>query len=200
MPTPFVVHRLDLRSAGHLRLVMISDTHGALNGRVAALVDDYPLVLHAGDICGAEVLERLAAGGRRVIAVRGNNDIPRLWRRSERRVLERIPDLARIDLPGGEIVMEHGHRYPDGSEAQYHRLLRERHPACRMVVYGHTHARSIDREGAPWVVNPGPCGRTRLKDGPSCVTLDVKGGEWGVEMHHFTRPEGWSEEAEEKRA
>ncbi|MEA3291707.1 MAG: metallophosphoesterase family protein [Pseudomonadota bacterium] len=179
--------KFDLREAGNLRLAMISDTHGELDEQVAAVVGGFDLVLHAGDICGAPVLEQLAAGGRELIAVRGNNDIPRLWPEAERGALAPIPEVVHIDLPGGRLTMEHGHRFPD--EGDYHQLLREQYPTSRLIVYGHTHVRSVDQDRGPWVVNPGPCGRVRLKDGPSCVTLEVAGDDWALEMHHFPLPE-----------
>ena len=56
-----------------LRVGLISDTHGLLRPGAAAFLAGSDCIVHAGDICDAAVLERLAAIAP-VTAVRGNND------------------------------------------------------------------------------------------------------------------------------
>ena len=56
-----------------LRIGLISDTHGLLRPEVLDFLRGSDHILHAGDICGAAVLQQLAALAP-VTAVRGNND------------------------------------------------------------------------------------------------------------------------------
>src|SRR3954470_15578424 len=62
-------------SSGHSikQVGVISDTHGLLRSEAIAALQGSDLIIHAGDIGKAEVLERLAAIAP-VRAVRGNND------------------------------------------------------------------------------------------------------------------------------
>ncbi|HEY5790682.1 MAG TPA: metallophosphoesterase family protein, partial [Gammaproteobacteria bacterium] len=62
-----------------LRVALVSDTHGHLDPRVAAIVERCDLAVHAGDVGGMAVLAQLQPRLGRVIAVRGNNDTPREW-------------------------------------------------------------------------------------------------------------------------
>ena len=52
---------------------VISDTHGLLHAEVERAFEGVELILHAGDIGSAEVLDGLRAIAP-VVAVRGNND------------------------------------------------------------------------------------------------------------------------------
>ena len=67
-------------AAGSLRVVVLSDTHAPRRWKrcpatVAEQLRGADLVLHAGDVCTAAVLEELAAYAP-VHAVLGNNDGP----------------------------------------------------------------------------------------------------------------------------
>jgi putative phosphoesterase len=55
------------------RIGVISDTHDLLRPEALRALDGSDLILHAGDICGPEVLQALREIAP-VIAVRGNND------------------------------------------------------------------------------------------------------------------------------
>ncbi len=52
------------------RVLLLADTHGVLDARIAALAVECDVVVHAGDVGNAAVLETLRAGGAHVIAVR----------------------------------------------------------------------------------------------------------------------------------
>ena len=60
---------------------------------------------------------------------------------------------------GLQPAVVHGHQIV--SVERRHGWLRERYPDVRVVVYGHTHRRCIDRSARPWIVNPGAAGRNR---------------------------------------
>src|SRR6476646_528576 len=97
--------------AGTSRVLLLADTHGTLDARIAALARECDVVVHAGDVGNEAVLETLRAGGARVVAVRGNNDMPSKWPRADLSVLDALEDIARIDLPGGTLIATHGDRH-----------------------------------------------------------------------------------------
>lgn len=172
-----------------MRFGILSDTHGVLNSDVANVLSNCDCILHAGDIGNAGVLKTLGWPGADVHAVLGNNDVRHKWPDTDHAELERLPESICLNLPGGKLVMEHGHRIWD--TRNYHGRLRRKHPDAKLIIYGHTHVQVVDIEETPWVANPGAAGRQRTKLGPSCMVLDVKGfGEharWDLTPLRFTR-------------
>ncbi len=166
------------------KVAIISDTHGEINDNIKQIIKSCDSVIHAGDICGAHVLQQLSQICDDVTAVTGNNDAPGLWPENETEVVSKLPRMARIELPGGTVAVEHGHIH--GMHQPEHDALRNAHPDARVVIYGHTHTMLIDDEQSPWVVNPGAAGATRTRGGPSCLILTaVDEGEWDIEMLRF---------------
>lgn len=169
-----------------VRVAILSDTHGHVCPNVLAVVAECDVALHAGDILTARVLQELHEVVDEVHAVRGNNDVPGIWAGNELDVLHSLPEVADVSLPGGSIVMEHGHAHgwskPDLCK------LRAAHPRARAIVYGHTHKLLIDRESEPWVLNPGAAGRIRNQGGPSCLVLHASTVAWHVEEFRFHHP------------
>ncbi|MEK7322419.1 MAG: metallophosphoesterase family protein [Pseudomonadota bacterium] len=166
-----------------LRIALLSDTHGDLDPRVAAVVAGCDYALHAGDVGAAAVLHALQPR-RRVIAVRGNNDTPANWPADEALLLAALPEEAVLELPGGRVAVIHGHQA--GEPARRHDYLRARFPEARLVLYGHSHRRLMDQSRTPWVVNPGAAGRSRTYGGPSLVILAAEAENWRVEELCFT--------------
>jgi putative phosphoesterase len=171
------------RSTTAKRILIVSDTHGQLHGGEAELARRCDIAVHAGDIGNLSVLRALRPRLRRTIAVTGNNDTPARWPAEQCSVLESIPTCARLALPGGMLVVEHGHRA--GKVASRHQTLRGRHPEARLVVYGHSHRLSCDLEHRPWVVNPGAAGRARSFGGASCLVLEIDAQRWHIQAHRF---------------
>ena len=172
----------DLEDADALNVAVLSDTHGELAPEVADVVSRCDAVIHAGDICGAVVIEELERLCPVVIAVAGNNDVPELWAPGEEDVVATLPDVAVVHTPDGDIVVEHGHRfghYPDHAE------FRAAWPDARLVIYGHTHIQEIDCEDDPWVINPGAAGHVRNQGGPHCLLLTFSYDEWEIEPMRF---------------
>jgi putative phosphoesterase len=165
-------------------VAILSDTHGHICPNVLAVVESCDLAVHAGDIGCARVLDLLHSGTRKVHAVRGNNDVPGLWAGHEYDVVSALPSLAELQLPGGKLVVEHGHAH--GWTSPDHDKLRAAHPDTRMIVYGHTHKQLIDRSASPWVVNPGAAGRIRNHGGPSCLVLQASVHSWDIERFKFS--------------
>jgi putative phosphoesterase len=167
-----------------LPVLILSDTHGQVDPRVLALASASQAVVHGGDIGSSAVLFALRETGVPLIAVRGNNDLPERWPDGTAG-LQALPDTAELPLPGGILTVTHGHQHnPVGAR---HRLLRERFPDARAIVYGHSHRLVCDLDRPPWVLNPGAAGRTRTYGGPSCILLHVQGADWRVEPLRFTK-------------
>lgn len=165
-----------------LRLALLADTHGALDPRIQELVSECDLAVHAGDIGGAAVLARLQPRQGRVLAVLGNNDTARHWPSEDQSLLCHLPESLDYALPGGRLIVIHGHQTP---ARQRHQWLRQRFPNARALVYGHSHRLVVDTEQLPWVLNPGAAGRERTHGGPSCLILTASLSDWSLETHRF---------------
>lgn len=140
-----------------LRVGLISDTHGLLRPEAVAFLQGCDHIVHAGDIMGNEILERLAAIAP-VTAVRGNNDFGD-W-------ADALQETETVRLGGAVLYALH-------DLAQ----LRSNPPpvATRIVVSGHSHKPLVTRgEGGVLFVNPGSAGPRRF-------TLPISIGEAFIE-------------------
>jgi putative phosphoesterase len=167
------------------RVALGSDTHGVLDPRILEVASGCDHVVHAGDIGRAEILDQLSAQGARLVAVSGNNDVATKWPPQQRDLLARLVQEARLELPGGHLVVVHGDRI--NPARQRHQRLRRLYPEARLVVYGHSHRQVCDRSASPWIVNPGAAGRSRTFGGPSMVILTPTDREWTLESLRFPR-------------
>jgi len=167
-----------------IKVAIVSDTHSVISPDIMNTIKSCDHIIHAGDICGAHILEQLKDICPNVTAVTGNNDAPALWDESEFDIVSAIPRVAEINLPGGTIAIEHGHIH--GMHQPDHELLRAAHPDAKVIVYGHTHTMLVDDDHTPWVINPGAAGATRTRGGPSCLILTACADqEWHIEMIRF---------------
>lgn len=168
----------------NLRVGILSDTHGFIDSRIEQALAGCDVLLHAGDICGAHILERLCEIAPRVLAIAGNNDTPELWSEAEQDEVVSLAGMLKIALPGGELVMEHGHRFGGNPD---HGAFRGAWPSAKAVIYGHTHKVVFDDADDIWVANPGAAGRERVGEGPSCMLLDIVAGQWSLSIERFAK-------------
>ena len=159
-----------------LTIAIISDTHAHLDKRIEKLISKCNYAIHAGDICGEHVIESMNPLDGKVFVVTGNND-PYCHKTP-------LPEIINIDLPGGILTVEHGHKH--GHHKPDHDSLRKMHTDSRIVVYGHTHKQLIDKTEEPWIINPGAAGQTRNHGGPSCLVLEVSEDSWEVTPYRFS--------------
>jgi putative phosphoesterase len=164
-------------------VAILSDTHSYLSPKVAKIISQCDYAVHAGDIGCRDVLRHMQPRKKKIIAVRGNNDSPAHWAEEEVRALSALGHVAELELPGGTLVVEHGHRH--GMHMPDHYKLRKAHPYARLIVYGHSHKIVQDLNEKPWVVNPGAAGKTRTHGGPTCIVLKATPKEWTLEEHRF---------------
>jgi uncharacterized protein len=152
-----------------MRVVALSDTHAPRRWKtcpplVAGQLRRADVILHAGDVCTATVLDELSQYAP-VLAVLGNNDGPDVaeWG---------APETLRADLDGLPVAMVHDSGRADGRL----RRLRRRFPDAALVVFGHSHM-PLDSAGEGIrIVNPGsPTDRRRQPRGTVAV-LTIEDG------------------------
>ncbi len=152
-----------------MRVVVLADTHAprrwtSCPPAVAAQLRRADVILHAGDVCTAALLDELA-GYAPVLAVAGNNDGPDVaaWG---------APPTLQADLGGLRVAMIH-----DSGAAQGRlRRMRRRFPDADLVVFGHSHIPLDAGDGGFRIFNPGsPTDRRRQPQGTVGV-LSVEGG------------------------
>jgi putative phosphoesterase len=168
------------------RVAILSDTHGRLDPRIAGVVASCDCAVHAGDIGAAAVLDALRPLMKTVVAVLGNNDVVEKLDAEDWALLREVPYEARLELGSGMLVVVHGHKA--GPVDRRHAWLRNRYPAARAVVYGHSHRLVCDRSETPWILNPGSAGLSRTFGGPSCQVLSTVRGSWRIETVRFPLP------------
>jgi uncharacterized protein len=142
-----------------MRIVVLSDTHAPRRWKscppaVAAQLRGADLILHAGDVCTAAVLDELVQYAP-VTAVVGNNDGPDVaaWGAAE---------TASLMPEGLRIAMIHD----SGPAAGRLPRMRVRFPEADLVVFGHSHI-PFDVAGEDLrIFNPGsPTDRRRQPHG-----------------------------------
>ncbi len=142
-----------------LRVVVLSDTHAPRRWKscppaVAEHLRVADVILHAGDVCTAAVLDELS-GYAPVLAVAGNNDGPDVAAWGATPALE-------ADLGGLRVAMIHDSGPADG---RLHRM-RRRFPGADLVVFGHSHIPLDAGDGGFRIFNPGsPTDRRRQPHG-----------------------------------
>jgi len=143
-----VGHRDRARQDGCVQVVVLSDTHAPRRWKscppaVAARLRGADLILHAGDVCTAAVLDELSEYAP-VRAVLGNNDGPdvQAWG---------APPTLELDLDGLPVAMIHDSGARSGRLARLCRLF----PAARLVVFGHSHIPLTESDGDVRIFNPG---------------------------------------------
>ena len=166
-----------------IRVAILSDTHGVLDTRIATWVSRCDFAVHAGDVGSMAVVEQLRPRRAAPVVVRGNNDVPEKWPPGEQTIPETLPFEAELELPGGRLVVVHGHKA--GRPKTRHQWLRRRFADARVVAYGHSHHMCLDLETRPWIVNPGAAGRGRTFGGPSFLILTAGLRRWKIESMRF---------------
>ena len=161
--------RIARYDGGMRRVGLISDTHGLLRPEAVEFLRGSDHIVHAGDVGGSDVLEKLRVLAP-VTAVRGNNDRG-AWAESlaATQVLDVddvyvLHDIAELDL--------------DPAAAGF-----------RIVVFGHSHRPSSETRDGVLYVNPGSAGRRRFKLPISVGELQIAAGSV-VARHVELQPRG----------
>ncbi|MCR4442532.1 MAG: metallophosphoesterase family protein [Peptococcaceae bacterium] len=154
--------------AGEKVLGVISDTHGLVRPGVLDLFKEADLIIHAGDIGGEEVIEKLERLAP-VVAVRGNCD--RGW------WALKFQETEVVDAGDGLLLYV------------LHNLARlEINPAAAgfgAVIYGHSHQPAEMRKDDVLYLNPGSAGPVRFTLPVSAALLAVKEGSIKAKFFHL---------------
>jgi putative phosphoesterase len=142
-----------------MRVVALADTHAPRRWKscpaaVAEQLRRADLILHAGDICTATVLDELSAYAP-VLAVLGNNDGPDV-------VAWGAPPQLQADINGLQVAMVHDSGQAAGRQQRLRRLF----PGAGLVVFGHSHIPLDAQADGQRIFNPGsPTDRRRQPHG-----------------------------------
>jgi uncharacterized protein len=142
-----------------LRVVALADTHAPRRWKscpplVAEQLRRADVILHAGDVCTAAVLDELSEYAP-VLAVAGNNDGPDVAAWGAKATLQ-------ADLGGLRAAMIHD----SGAAPGRLRRLRRQFPEAELVVFGHSHIPLDAEADGLRIFNPGsPTDRRRQPHG-----------------------------------
>ncbi len=146
-----------------MKIGVISDTHGYLDGFVFHAFAEVQHILHAGDVGEDRILDELEEIAP-VNAVSGNVDFG---------VTARRPQKWCGDIGGVKICMTHGHLL---DESRYNRsaidFFKGEDP--KVIIHGHSHIAKLEKEGDVSILNPGAAGRRRFRDVPSIAIIEIK--------------------------
>jgi len=136
------------RASGTAVVGVIADTHGLLRPEAVAALAAVDLIVHAGDIGSAALLEALAAIAP-VLAVRGNNDRDG-WAAS-------LPEAVTTEIAGVRLHVIHDLKTLPGDPAGL---------GVDVIISGHSHKPSVEHRSGVLLLNPGSAG-------PRCFSLPI---------------------------
>ena len=143
---------------------VISDTHGLLRPQAVDALRGSDLILHAGDVGAAEVLDalRLVAP---TTAIRGNVDTA-IWATA-------LPATDVISVGGVEIYMLHDRAALD---------LDPKAAGFAAIVFGHTHRPGAETRDGVLYLNPGSAGPRRFTLPVTVARLTIADGQVSHEI------------------
>jgi len=141
-----------------LRIGLISDTHGLLRPEARHALSGVDHIVHAGDICNAQVLEQLGEIAP-VTAVRGNNDRGG-W-------ADTLAERETLQIGGATLLVLHDLQELDVDPAA---------SGIDAVVSGHSHKPSVRKEHGVLFVNPGSAGPRRFRLPISLAFIEIAEG------------------------
>lgn len=141
-----------------MKIGLISDTHGLLRPEALQALSTVEHIIHAGDVGGAEVIEKLRAIAP-VDVVRGNND-KGPW-------AAQLPPWLALKLEGVGIHVLHDINEMDVDPSV---------AGFQVVIAGHSHKPAITRRGDVLFVNPGSAGPRRFSLPTTIGYLSITAG------------------------
>ena len=134
---------------------LISDTHGLLRPQTLAHLKGSELIIHAGDVGKADILDTLRSIAP-VMAVRGNVD--------KDSPLCSLPESAVVQAGSKTIYVLHNSGELDLDPAA---------AGFDLVVFGHSHKQELYKKAGVLYVNPGSAGPRRFRLPISIALLDA---------------------------
>jgi len=162
--------RSKLPSGPPTRIGLISDTHGLLREEAVRALRGSELIIHAGDVGRADILDGLKALAP-VLAIRGNVDTQPWALALPQTVMAGagpvtfyvLHDLKALNL--------------DAAAAGIH-----------VVVSGHSHKPGKTERAGVWYINPGSAGPRRFRLPITVARLDLSKKPWGLEFVNLEAP------------
>lgn len=137
------------------RVGVISDTHGLMRPSALAALEGVDLIVHAGDVGRAEILQQLEALAP-TVAVRGNVDTSP-WGRT-------LPATETVEVRGRLLYVLHDRADLD---------LDPRAGGLAAVIYGHSHRPEAEERNGVLYLNPGSAGPRRFSLPVGLAILEV---------------------------
>ncbi len=127
-----------------MKVLIISDTHGKTSciRQIRDIVGDIDMLVHLGDVCGDEEFIRDNFDCE-IHMVAGNND----WHTD-------LPYDEEFMIGNKYTYITHGHRqHVSYGTERLEDMIKER--GYDIVMFGHTHVRTLKYYGGSYIVNPG---------------------------------------------
>lgn len=138
------------------RIGVVSDTHGLVRPELLEALSGVEMIIHAGDVGAAQVLEALGAHAP-VVAVRGNMD-GGPWARGLR-------EVEVIEIDRSLLYVLHDAQEIDLDPAA---------AGFRAVISGHSHRPKLYRRNGVLFLNPGSAGPRRFRLPVSAAILHLE--------------------------
>jgi putative phosphoesterase len=147
----------ELEDSGERVIGVIADTHGLLRPEAVDALEGVDLILHAGDIGAARILDALQVIGP-VVAIRGNIDTGpwAAW----------LPFRETVKVGPMRIYLIH-----DVNDLEVDPVTVN----FRVVVSGHSHKPSMEDRAGVLYLNPGSAGPRRFRLPVSVARLTMRG-------------------------
>ncbi|MCK5508416.1 MAG: metallophosphoesterase family protein [Desulfobacterales bacterium] len=146
------------------KIGVISDTHGKLNPKILNVFKGVDHIIHAGDVCGSdvlEILEKLAP----VTAVKGNMDFGELR--------ATLSATESVKLGKAFIYVLHIPQMLD---------IEPNEKGFNVVITGHTHIPLIESKNNVLYLNPGSATFPKNHKSPTAAFLHVDGSKINAEI------------------
>lgn len=142
------------------KIAILSDTHGLLRDEVRNELEKADIIIHAGDINTAVIVDELKSYGKLYI-VRGNND--KEWACD-------LPQFIKVEIEGIRFLIVH-------NKKDIPKDLTE----IDVVIYGHSHKYEEKEVDGIFMLNPGSCGKRRFDLEISMCYMKANQGQYEVE-------------------
>lgn len=147
-----------------MKILIVSDTHRNEDNLIKALENEksLDLLIHCGDVEGAEYeIEHYA--GCKTVFVSGNNDF-----------FSRLPREVELQVEEYKVWVTHGHNYYVNTNPEYIKT-EARVRGIDIVVYGHTHRPFVEKNEDLITINPGSLTYPRQEGRrPSYAVMEVE--------------------------
>jgi putative phosphoesterase len=149
-----------------MKLIALSDTHlktGEIPPQLQALIEEYDIVVHAGDFSTADAYKAFNAGGK-LKAVFGNDDVPELKKL--------LPERLKFEVEGVKIGLVHEGGLSITNMTAQGYLAKEME--VDILIFGHLHRPLIEKTDV-MLICPGSPTKPRMSN-PSVVELIIEKG------------------------